>query len=414
MVRAVGKLSPTKMTALVRAGSRDTHSDGGNLYLQVTGPGTASWLFRYTVRGTGSAGGKQKMRYLGLGPIHTVGLADARLKAKEMRQQLLDGIDPGVQRLQAKDAALSALSFDEVAELYIKAHEASWRSSIHARQWRASLQNYVSPVVGSLPVAVIGTAEVMQVLDPIWRTKSETASRVRQRIESVLDYAQARNWRRGDNPARWRGHLANLLPPKEKVAPVQHHPAMGSAAVPEFMRMLAGRQGMAAKTLTFLILTAGRSAEVRHATWAEIDLAGATWTVPAARTKAAREHRVPLAEQALAVLRSIRPDAPEPDVLLFPGAKIGRPLSDVALAKLLPPETTCHGFRATFRTWAGETTGYPREVVEMALAHRLGDAVEQAYARGDLFQRRRQLMIDWASFCCGAAATDKSAEKRTG
>jgi integrase len=243
----------------------------------------------------------------------------------------------------------------------------------------------------------------MRVLEPIWKTKTETASRVRQRIESILDYGKARGWRAGENPARWKGHLANLLAAKERVAPVEHHAAMEWKDVPDFVEMLGGRQGTAAKALTFLILTATRSAEARSATWQEIDLDAATWTIASDRMKAAREHRIPLSVSALALLRDLKPAQPDPATLVFPGAKEGRPLSDVALAKLLPPNTTCHGMRSAFRTWAGERTTFAREVIEQALAHRLGDAVERAYARGDLFQRRMRLMEAWSAHCAGEA-----------
>lgn len=399
MARAIGKLAPAKVSALLRGGAQKRHADGGNLYLQVTGPGSGSWLFRYAERGSSANGAKPRTHWLGLGPVHSIGLAAAREKARELRQQLLEGTDPAARRQAAKGAAPSGMTFAEAAELYIGAHEAAWRSPVHARQWRNSLRDHVLPLLGSVPVAAVGTAEVMQVLDPIWRVKAETASRCRQRIEAILDYAAAREWRTGENPARWRGHLAKLLPEKETVAPVQHHPAMDWQDVPAFMASLATRQGNAARALRFLILTATRSAEARGTTWDEIDFSGGVWTIPAERMKGAREHRIPLTGAALAILGGVRPSDADPVGLVFPGAADGKPLSDVALAKLLPPVVTCHGFRSTFRTWAGETTDYPREVVEMALAHRIGDAVEQAYARGDLFQRRRRLMEHWSGFC---------------
>lgn len=229
--------------------------------------------------------------------------------------------------------------------------------------------------------------------------KPETASRVRQRIEAVLDYAGARGWRSGENPARWRGHLANLLPAKSRVAPVRHHPAMPWQDLPDFLASLSRRQGIAAKAVTFIILTAARSGEARGARWAEIDMARAVWTVPANRMKSSREHRIPLAGTVIDLLGALRPDHPKGDRLVFPGAVEGKPLSDVALAKLLPSGTSVHGFRASFRTWAAEATDFSREAIELALAHRVGNSVEQAYARGDLFRKRAELMATWAQFC---------------
>jgi integrase len=406
MARTTAKLAPTKVTALLKAGTKGTYPDGANLYLQITGVGTGSWLFRYAERGSGAKGAKPLMHWLGLGPVHTVGLAKARENARDLRQQIRDGNDPAKQRREAKNGQVGGLSFGETADLYITAHEAGWRSPVHARQWRSSLRDYAIPIIGPLPVAKIETGDVMRVLEPIWNTKAETASRVRQRLEAVLDYAKTREWRSGENPARWKGHLSNLLADKEKVAPVQHHPAMDWQDTPAFMANLSIRQGMAAKALAFLILTATRSAETRAGTWGEIDLREGIWTVPPSRMKAGRPHRIPLAGAALSILQAVLPDDPDAAALIFPGASGHKPLSDVALAKLLPPNVTCHGFRSSFRTWAGERTTYAREVVEMALAHRLGDAVEQAYARGDLFQRRRRLMAEWAAYCAGEAPVD--------
>ncbi len=402
-MRTVARLSPAKVSALVKAGAKGVTADGAGLYLQVTGAGRASWIFRYAERGTGAKGARPTTRYLGLGAVHTVGLADARDKARKLRQQLLEGIDPAQQRREAKEGGPGALTFQEVVELYIAAHEAAWRSPVHARQWRASMRDYAVPILGGMNVAAIDTGAVMKAIEPIWRTKTETASRVRQRVEATLDYARARGWRSGENPARWRGHLANLLPAKEKVAPVEHYPAMEWKAVPALMAELSTRQGFAAKALAILILTATRSAECRGATWGEIDIKDGVWTIPAARMKAAREHRIPLPAPAVAILRGLRPDKPGADELVFPGAKPDKPISDVALVKLLPPGVTLHGFRSSFRTWAGENTAYAREVIETALAHRIGDAVEQAYSRGDLFQRRRRLMEDWAAYATGTA-----------
>ncbi len=403
MARIIGKLAATTVTALLKGGIKKSHPDGGNLYLQITGPGAGSWIFRYAEKGSGAQGKKPKTRWLGLGPNHTVSLSQAREKAKGLRQQLIDGLDPAAVRREARNASASALTFSEVADLYLAKEEPAWRSPIHARQWKASLRDYVTPVIGSMPVSAVETGDVMRVLESIWLRKTETASRVRQRIEAILDYAKTREWRTGENPARWKGHLSNLLVAKEKVAPVKHHAAMAWQAVPDFMASLGTRQGVAAAALAFLIHTATRSTEARGAVWGEIDLGAAIWTIPRSRMKAGKEHRIPLPAPAVAILTALKPEKPEADALVFPGAKEKKPLSDVALAKLLPPGVTCHGFRSSFRTWAGEVTGFPREVVEMALAHRLGDAVEQSYARGDLFQKRRRLMDSWGAYCSGEA-----------
>ena len=398
MARIVGKLSPARVSALVKAGKPGLYGDGAGLGLRIGRNGAASWALRYMRQGVA--------REMGLGPVHTIGLAEARERARRHRQELLDGVDPVAQRKAAREAAAPVVTFGQVAEMYIAAHAPTWKNAAHRRQWSQTLDDYVLPVIGAKGIAGIATGDVMRIIEPLWHDKPETASRTRGRIETVLDYASARGWRQGDNPARWRGHLANLLPAPSKVAPVQHHAAMDWQEVPGFMEALAKRGGTAAKALAFAVLTAGRSGEVRGATWGEVDLGAAVWTIPAGRMKAAREHRVPLSEPALAILRDLRPEQPDPAALVFPGGKAGRPLSDVALSKLLPAGATCHGFRSTFRTWAGETTSYPREVIEMALAHRLGDAVEQAYARGDLFQRRTRLMATWATYC----TTGKAAE----
>ncbi len=391
MARVTNKLSPAGLAKLLRAKTPGLYGDGAGLGLRIGHNGASSWVLRYMRQG--------KAHEMGLGPTHTVGLAEARERAKRYRLELLDGIDPVRARKEAKASARPAVTFGQVADMYLTAHAPAWRSETHRQQWRQTLAHYVLPVLGPKGVSVIDTGDVMRVIEPLWHAKPETAGRVRGRIESILDYAAARGWRQGDNPARWRGHLANLLPAPHKVAAVQHHPAMAWQEVPAFMASLAERQGMAAKALAFLILTAARSAEARGATWGELDLGAGIWIVPSSRMKGGREHRVPLAERALALLRSIRLPEAEPGALVFPGASGRRPLSDVALAKLLPAGATCHGFRASFRTWCGEATAYPREVVEMALAHRLGDAVEQAYARGDLFQKRKQLMKAWGEFC---------------
>lgn len=394
-MRVVGKLSAARVTALVKAGKPGLYGDGAGLGLRITRTGNASWAFRYMRDGTAHEAG--------LGPVHTFGLAEARERARRFRQQLAEGIDPIAQRQAQRRGAARAVSFATVAEMYLASHTPAWRSPVHIQQWKATLRDYILPALGDLAVAEIDTGAVLRVLEPIWHSKPETASRVRGRTEMILDFASARGWRTGENPARWRGHLDHLLPAPAKVKPVKHHAALPWQEIGEVIAQLGRRQGVAALAVRFLILTAARSGEVRDARWSEIDLNSATWIVPAARMKGGKEHRVPLSDGALAILREVEPLRQRPGDLVFPGQRPGSPLSDVGLSKLLPPGGTIHGMRSTFRDWAGETTAYPREVIEMALAHRIGDKAEQAYARGDLFQRRRALMEAWAAHCAGSA-----------
>ena len=397
MARQVGKLAPNAASKITKPGR---YADGGGLYLVVSRSEAKSWGFRYMRGG--------KAHELGLGPTHAFSLAEARERARKLRQQLADGADPLAAKREARREAAPKMTFAAVAELYIKAHEAGWRSPVHAKQWRNSLRDHVLPLLGEMAVDAIAIGDVMRVLEPpppaqpFWRAMPETASRARQRIEAILDYAKARGWRDGDNPARWKGHLDNLLPKPSAVRKVEHHAAMRWQDVPGFVAGLAGRDGIAARALRFVILTGARSGEVRGARWSEIDLHNGVWTVPGTRMKGAKEHRVPLSDAALEMLHLV--PRGEGDALVFPGAAKGKPLSDVALAKLVPSGATVHGFRSSFRTWGGETTNYAREVIEMALAHRIGDAVEQAYSRGDLFQRRTRLMADWANYCSGKEA----------
>jgi integrase len=383
------------------------YGDGDGLYLLVRADGAAFWLFRYVLSG-------KKMRELGLGRARgpkAVTLAAARAAAAALHGLVRNGIDPLDQRKadRAQRAAAAqaeqanAITFRAVARFYMDAHEAGWGNSKHRQQWQNTLDTYVMPHMGEIAVGTVDSGAVMRVLEPIWHSKPETASRVRGRIESVLDFAAARAWRSGDNAARWKGHLSNLLPARAKLAPVEHHASLPWSAIGGFMATLQGVQSIAAKALRFAVLTAARSGEARGATWGEMDLADAIWTIPATRMKSGQQHRVPLSEAALAVLREAAKlrQNDGPAALVFPGASGAKPLSDMALARLVPSGATVHGFRSCFRTWAGETTSYPREVIEMALAHRLGDAVGQGYARGDLFQRRKSLMEAWAAFIAG-------------
>jgi integrase len=357
-------------------------------------------------------------REMGLGPYPDITLADARERARTARRLLLDGTDPiEARRAERAISALEgarALSFEQAAEQYIAAHEAAWRNAVHRRQWKSTLTTYAFPVMGALPVSAIDTAVVLKVLEPIWKAKPETASRLRGRIENVLDWATAREYRRGNNPARWRGHLDKLLPSKSKLRSVRHHPAMAYADIPNFSCELRGRDSISARALEFAILTAARTGEVIGAKWAEIDIKGKVWTVPAERMKARREHRVPLSNRALDILTAL-PRERGGDYL-FPGGKIHRPLSNMALAELLKGMDgnghTVHGFRSSFRDWAAERTSFAREVVEAALAHTIESRVEAAYRRTDLFGKRRGLMEQWAKFCSQAKPAEHAIRMR--
>ena len=355
---------------------------------------------------------------MGLGPTHTVSLAGARQQALAARRLLLDGINPLAAKKQSRAAATAAatktMTFDQCAENYIHAQKAAWKSAKHANQWTSTLNAYASPVFGDLPVAEIDTGLVVKCLAPTWDTKTETMSRVRGRIEAVLGWATTSGYRTGENPARWKGHLENLLATISKSSRTKHHPSLPWQRIGAFMAALRTRDGIAAQAVEFAILTGCRSGEVRGAQWAEFNLGGKVWTIPAARMKANREHQVPLSDAALALLSSIKKVSDTGCV--FGGTK-GQPLSDMSLTAVLrrmndqdpPPWTdasgksvTIHGFRTSFRMWAAEATNYPREVAEHALAHQLPDAVERAYQRGSQFAKRVALMTDWAAFCSQA------------
>jgi len=381
------------------------YSDGAGLYLQVTAKGGKSWVYRYMLNGT--------PRYMGLGPLHTVTLADARIKALEARRLRLAGVDPIKARhdmvTEARLEAARSITFKDAAEAYMEAHKAGWRSAKHADQWRNTLETYAYPVFGPLPVQGVDVALVMKVLGPIWTTKTETASRVRGRIEHVLDWATARGYRLGENPARWRGHLSNLLPQRSRVRKIKHHPALPYDDVGAFMEALRRREGIAADALAFLILTACRTGEVTGARWGEFNIEGAVWAIPAERVKSGRAHRVPLSPPALTIINALQTvrTTEHGNGFVFPGGKRARSLSDAALLALLKrmghSDLTVHGFRSTFRDWAAERTNYPREVAEMALGHAVINKVEAAYRRGDLFQKRRRLMDEWSRFCRSGA-----------
>jgi integrase len=367
------------------------HADGGGLYLDRDSSGRSRWIFMYT------RGGKR--REMGLGPAGKdgVSLGKARDAAGIAREALKNGLDP----IEARDAAppevVPVPTFGEVADEFVSAQSPQWRNEKHRAQWSMTLKIYAKPL-RHLPVDQVDTAAVLEVLQSIWLTKPETASRLRGRIERVLDAAKAKGHRTGENPALWRGHLDHLLPKRQKLTR-GHHAALPYAALPAFVASLRAREAVAALGLEFLILTAARSGEVLGATWDEIDLAAKVWTVPASRMKAGREHRVPLSAQGIAVLEKAK--ALRTGDYVFPGRSRDGQLSSMAFEMLLrrmKAEVTSHGFRSTFRDWAGEVSNFPRELAEAALAHTVGDATERAYRRGDALEKRRKLMEAWAGF----------------
>lgn len=399
------KLSNALTPLAVKNAKPGRHADGGGLHLLVKPTGARSWVYRFMLNG--------KSRDVGLGAAGQggMGLADARDEAAALRLKVKAGIDPLEQRdreaaealAAAQAAKVAGTTFREVAAAYIAANEESWRNPKHRQQWGNTLDTYVYPVVGDLPVAEIDTAHVLKILEPIWKGKAETASRIRGRIETVLDSAKARGYRHGENPARWRGHLAQILPARTRLSR-GHHKAIGYDGIPAFIRSLHKRDAVAALALEFTILTAARSGEVIGASWGEVDLAKAVWTIPPDRIKAGKEHRVPLSPRAIEILESLQPLGSD---WLFPGTK-GSKLSGMAMAMLMrrmKVDATVHGFRSGFRDWAAESTGYAHEVAEMALAHTIENKVERAYRRGDLFDKRRRLMDDWAIYCASHGAT---------
>jgi integrase len=399
ILRGSNKLSAIAVARLKEPGR---YADGGGLYLQVAVGGTKAWLFRFMRDG--------QARQMGLGPIRDVSLADARCKASETRKQLLAGVDPiearRAHRMQGRLKAAHTVTFRECAEKYIAAHEASWRNDKHRAQWKSTLRTYAYPIIGDLQVSAVDTALVVKIIEPVWHKKPETAGRVRGRIESVLDWAKVRGFRQGENPARWHGHLDHLLPKRSKVARVKHHPALPYVDIPAFMAELRGREGNSARALEFTALTAARTGAVIGATWPEIDLAAKVWTVPPSRTgtkitgEELKSRRVPLSERALAILKSLPREEGNPHV--FIGAKSGKPLTNMAMLELMRgirPGYVPHGLRSSFKDWCSETTNYPNEVSEAALWHAVADKVEAAYRRGELFEKRRRLMADWARYC---------------
>lgn len=392
MARTAAGLTVKKIEALKKVG---LHGDGNGLFLQVSASGTKSWVCRYKV-GT-------KTRNMGVGSVAIVTLAEARTMALEIRKLVAAGRDPIAERDAAKAAAaapVTVMTFERAAEAYIAAKAPEWRSAKHEAQWTATLKAYAYPVFAAHPVAAIDRAMVLRVLEPIWSEIPETASRVRGRIESILDWATVSGHRTGDNPARWKGNLQHSLAARGKVAKVEHHAALPFADLPDFMTRLRAADGNAARALRFAILTAARTGEVLGATWPEIDLEAAVWTVPSERMKAGQEHRVALSEPALALLREMA--TIRQGDYVFGGARAGKPLSSMALLMCLRragrPDLTTHGFRSTFSDWSYAAAGAPAEVIEKSLAHTVGTKVARAYFRDDLLDKRRDHMRAWAEF----------------
>ena len=405
MKRQINRLT----TAKVRSATKDV-CDGYGLWLQVSSFNTKSWLLRFRLDGKDDS--------MGLGPLNTTSLAKARERAQKARDLLAEGINPrearDAVRRQKKVEAAKAMTFKVCADAYVAANRGGWKNDKHAAQWAATFNETkrgkrvfpaATAVINDLPVSAIDTGLVRKVLEPIWYETPETASRVRGRIERVLAWATVAEYRTGDNPARWTGHLKELLPPKTKLAAVVHHDAVPYRDMSAFMATLRAKKGASARALEFAILTAARTGEAIGAKWAEIDLDAKLWTIPAGRMKAAREHRVPLSDRVLAILETL----PGEGEYVFAGARESKPLSNMALLELMRgmrgKGATVHGFRSTFRDWAAEQTSYPHEMCEIALAHAVGNKVEAAYRRGDMMEKRRRLMADWAAHCEKQPAT---------
>jgi integrase len=404
----LGKRAAGLSAAKVKTAPPGRYGDGDGLYLFVRKPESAFWVFRFTRAG--------KMREMGLGRArgqNAVTLAQARDKAALLHRVVRDGGDPLADKEAAEAAKLAdeqtrailAVSFRDAADAYIAAHEAAWSNPKHRLQWSSTLDTYVHPHFGDVPVSEVTTAHVLAALEPIWQTKPETAVRVRGRIEAVLTAATVRGQRSGQNPAQWKGHLAEILPTRASVSAVEHHAALPYAEIGAFMADLRSQRGVAARALEFAILTAARSGEAMGARWGEIDLNANVWTIPAGRMKAGKEHRVPLSVPALTLLRQMGEirEGNDPQSYVFPGAIHSKPLSPMAFTMLLRrmkrADLTAHGFRSSFRDWASEQTSMAREVAEAALAHAIGDRVEAAYRRGDLFEKRRKMMDAWGGYC---------------
>lgn len=396
MAKGIRRLSESRVANIKEPG---LHADGAGLYLSVKKTGAQSWCYIYQWQG--------KRREKGLGALAAVSLEAARTKAKEARELIDRGLDP----LNPPPEPAANVTFGDAADALLKALEPSFENPKHRQQWRNTLTTYCSPIWNER-VAEVDTADILEVLSPIWMKVPETANRLRGRIERVLDAAKVRGERTGDNPARWRGHLSALMPKNRKRHEVRHHPAMPYEDVPAFRKQLRTRHSVAARSLEFLILTAGRTGEVLGARWKEIDLGAKVWTMPAERMKMRVEHRVPLTAPAITILEAMKIFGTEPTRFVFPGQKGGQPLTNTAMLMLLrrmkADDYTPHGFRSSFRDWVGEETTFPREIAEAALAHAVGSDVERAYRRGDALAKRRKLMEAWAEYATGGKATASS------
>lgn len=390
MARALHKLSDAYVKSTKLKAGR--HGDGGGLYLNVSATGSKSWVYLWKRNG--------RAREMGLGSYPEVPLAKARDRARQAREDVAAGLDPIDTRKQEAEP-----TFGDCADKFLSSMESQWRNEKHRAQWRMTLTEYAAPIRDKR-VSTIGTDDVLRVLNPIWQSKPETASRLRGRIERVLDFAKARGWRQGENPALWRGHLKNVLPARQRLSR-GHHAAMPYTDVPGFMVKLQGREATSALALRFLILTAARAGEVFGATWSEFDFEKAIWTIPAERMKAKREHRVPLSVEALHIVKNLH-EVRNASPYVFAGLKPNRPLSNMAFAMLMErmdvADVTAHGFRSSFRDWAGDATGFPREIAEHALAHSIGNATERAYRRADAIEKRRKMMQAWADFLSSSKA----------
>jgi integrase len=394
--RAVHRLTAIGINRLKQPG---LYADGGNLYFRIAPGGSRGWVFRFTRNG--------RTHDAGFGPYPEIAIADARTRAFEWRKLLVSDVDPLEQRkaeqAAAPVAAAKSITFDDAVAAYLATHERGWRNAKHRQQWASTLATYASPVFGKLPVSAIDTGLVLRALEPIWNEKPITAGRLRGRIEQVLDWARVHRYRSGENPARWRGHLCHLLAAPTKVRTRAHHRAVAYGEIAGFMAELRQRPGNAARALEFTILTATRSGEVLGAKWSEIDVANRVWVIGVERMKSKREFRVALSDVAIAVLESVRGQAGEFVFQRPTGGRLGINAMHDTLGAMSRRDATVHGFRSTFRDWAAEATSYPNHVVEMALAHAIPSAVEAAYRRGDLFEKRRKLMAAWSDFCARPA-----------
>jgi integrase len=395
MARGIGRLSGADL----RRSKPGLRCDGGGLWLQTTiakdgKSRNRSWVFRFTLSG--------RTRHMGLGPCHTVDLKTARERARRFRELLIDGIDPIAHRDAERSARIAAnavrMTFEQAAMNYIAAHRSTWRNQQHAADWPTSLRRYIFATLGKIDVAAIDTPLVVRSLEKVWKEKQVTASRLRGRIESILDWATVSGFRQGDNPARWSGHLEHLLAAPRKRR-IEHHPALPWREVPAFMQRLRDIKGAPARAFEFLILTAARAGEVRGAVWSEIELDNALWIIPGPRMKSGREHRVPLSARCVSILREMSAIRSDDSIFLGRGGKLGESAFQFLLKKLGRRDITAHGFRSSFRDWCGESTNYPREIAEAALAHVSGDQTERAYRRGDALNKRRALMEAWSRFC---------------